>query len=252
MNWNTNSQFLTLVNVAPRADSPESQVADSRNEGFLTTHRLRPHFGSRIARSLTTADFVKYREEHSTDLTQATLNRHMAYLRSGYHTGMKRMTPPLVDFVIPYFPMESESDNVRQGFIEYDGYVKIRAALTASLRPLFTCGYHVSTRRREIKDLLWSQVDLKDNVIILEKRNTKNKEGRALPVYGDMIEALRDQKKLRDAEFPDCPYVFFWHTCDRAIGHGGARMVSGEPIKRLPWPVVEGRDRCRIPRPPFP
>jgi hypothetical protein len=28
----------TPVNVAPQADSPESQVADSRDDGVLTTH----------------------------------------------------------------------------------------------------------------------------------------------------------------------------------------------------------------------
>jgi integrase len=193
---------------------------------------LRPYFGKRIASTLKTSDFEKYRSERTPELEQATINRHMAYLRSGYHTGLKRMTPPLVDFVIPYFPMESEADNVRQGFIEYDGYVKIRAALTASLKPLFICGYHVSTRRREIKDLLWTQVDLKDNLIVLEKRNTKNKEGRVLPIYGDMLEALREQKKLRDAEFPDCPYVFFWHSCDRAISHGGTRRVPDCVFRR--------------------
>ena len=110
-----------------------------------------------------------------------------------------------------------ESHNVRQGFLTFEAYEKILPLAPASIRPLFVCAFHVSSRKGEIKSVLWSQVDLKDGLIVLDPSDTKNKTGRALPIYGDMVKALRDQKALRDRDFPERHTVFFWHR-DRPCG----------------------------------
>jgi hypothetical protein len=35
------------------------------------------------------------------------------------------------------------------------------------------CGYHVSTRKGELKNIVWSHVDFEESVIVLEPPNTK-------------------------------------------------------------------------------
>jgi integrase len=203
---------------------------------YIVEKWLKPYFGDRVASSLNSSDFEKYRNDRSPTHTPSSINRHLSYLRSGFHTGRDRNTPRLVE-LIPVFPMADEAYNVRQGFIEYDGYQKLLSHLPPSLKPLFVCSYHVSSRKGELKNILWPQVDLKDGLIVLDHSDTKNKQGRALPIYSDMIDALRDQKALRDAEFPECEYVFFWHTSDCFISHGGRRTVAGDHIKdfRASW-----------------
>ena len=204
-------------------------------EWVLNLH-VRPYFGHRVAATLTTKDFEQYREDKKNDLEPTTINRHMSYLRSGYYTGMKRVTPQMVSF-IPAFPTVDESYNVRQGFLTIEGYQKVLDQLPVSLKPLFICGFHVSSRKGELTDILWSQVDLDEGLIVMEPATAKNKAGRALPIYGDMVEALAKQKQIRDECFPHCEHVFFWHTEDAMIGHGGERSKPGNHIKvfRRSW-----------------
>lgn len=197
-------------------------------EWVLDLH-VRPYFGERVASTLGTADFERYRKDKAGDVGETTLNRHLSYIRSGYVTGHKRVTPRLVEF-IPAFPIVDESHNVRQGFLTFEAYEKILPLLPESIRPLFICAFHVSSRKGELKSILWSQVDLKDGLIVLAPTDTKNKKGRALPIYGDMLKTLTDQKKLRDRDFPDCEYVFFWHRDDAAVSNFMIRKLPGAPI----------------------
>jgi len=211
----------------------EQNRQSANNVASVLAKHVRPHFGDRNAAVLTTADFREYREVKTAQkLSPASINRHLAYLRAGYITGLKRVTPRMVDF-IPSFPMVDESYNVRQGFLTFDGYEKVLATLPVSLKPLFVCAFHVSSRKGELQNILWSQVDLAEGLIVLDSRETKNRTGRALPIYGDMVNALADQKKLRDADFPDCQSVFFWHVEDVLIGHGGTRSIPGSAIKKF-------------------
>ncbi len=207
-------------------------------QGIIDKH-IRPYFGDRIAATLGTRDFEQYRIDKKNEhdpLEDSTLNRHMSYIRSGYHTGLKRITPRMVDFT-PVFPMTDESHNVRQGFLSFDGYEILREKLCVSLRPLFVCGYHVSTRKAELQKIKWDQVNLAAKLITLSPFQTKNKAGRALPIYGDMVEVLDEQKRIRDEQFPWCESVFFWHHEDVGLAHGGVRLPGGSPIKdfRASW-----------------
>jgi integrase len=127
-------------------------------------------------------------------------------------------------------PMADESKNTRMGFLDVPGYERILRKLPASLKPLFICAYHVSTRKGELKNILWSQVDFDENMIVLDAADTKNGTGRFLPIYADMGAALKQQRRLRDSEFPNCPWVFFWHTSDCMLGHGGLRTKPGSRI----------------------
>ena len=211
--------------------------ASAQDVEWVMDKHIRPYFGARVAASLGTRDFEEYRELKSAEgLEPSTVNRHLSYLRSGYVTGYKRRTPRLVDFV-PAFPIEDESYNVRKGFLTFEGYKKLLRELPVSLKPLLVCGYHVSSRKGELMKIRWSQVDLREGLIILDPFDTKNRTGRALPIYGDMMKVLTAQKKIRDEQFPNCEYVFFWHTEDAMIAHGGQRSVPGTPIRvfRKSW-----------------
>ena len=47
------------------------------------------------------------------------------------------------------------------------------------------------------------------------------------------IQWLKKQKAIRDTEFPDCPWVFFWHTVDCMLGHGGVRTKPGSHVRKF-------------------
>src|SRR5207245_1869961 len=48
----------------------------------------------------------------------------------------------------------------------------------------------------------------KNNQILITPHTSKNKRPRVLPVYGEMCEWLPMQRDIRDAKFPECPFVF--------------------------------------------
>jgi integrase len=96
-------------------------------------------------------------------------------------------------------------------FLEHEAYTKLRDALPEGVQLLFVVAYHVGCRRGELLKVKWAQVDLVAKRIRLEPGTTKNKEGRTLPIYGEMIERLRIERERRDSTFPDCQFVLYRH-----------------------------------------
>ncbi len=202
-------------------------------------HGIRSVFGSRVASSLENSDILKYRRQFDGDShKQATANRHLALLRAAMNHAWKRQKPEKIRRSdLPYFEMTDEQCNARKGFIEAEGYRAILAELTASIRPFFICAYHVGTRKGELLKITWDAVDLDEGLITIDASIAKNNTSRYLPINGDMEKALREQKQLRDREFPHTTSVFFWHREDVKIGHGGSRSAPGAPVRdfRASW-----------------
>jgi len=61
----------------------------------------------------------------------------------------------------------------------------------------------------ELLDIRWPQVEFEGRIIALEPDETKNREGRSVPILeDDMRELLLEAKRERDADWPDSPWVF--------------------------------------------
>ena len=52
---------------------------------------------------------------------------------------------------------------------------------------------------------------------MLNPGETKNREGRHMPMFGPMRECLLMQRSIRDQKFRHCPYVFFGTKGDRIV-----------------------------------
>ncbi len=77
---------------------------------------------------------------------------------------------------------------------------------------MVTMAYYTGMRKMEILGLKWSQINLKEQRITLSAQDTKNKESRVIFMEGELLEAIRSQKALRDRKHPQCRYVFFGAT----------------------------------------
>jgi integrase len=86
--------------------------------------------------------------------------------------------------------------NVRTGLLSDAQYASVLKELPSELKPLFAVGYATGIRLGELKAARGDQVDLEAGFITLENGETKNGEGRIVPVLeGDMSDLLSAAKK---------------------------------------------------------
>lgn len=175
-------------------------------------------WGKRKADKLTTADIRTYvKQRRFEGAANATINRELEIVRRGFNLG-KREEPPLV-YDVPHIEKLPEK-NARQGFIEQHQYERLLEKLPPELKALFVCSYHVGTRKGELRKTRWDWIDWDGNMIHVPGAVTKNSAPRTLPIYGDMMRWLEDQRE----KCPEGnPYVFFgrWPK-------DGKRRIGGE------------------------
>jgi integrase len=186
-----------------RANNRKSYIwAKRRLEQHLT-----PFFGGLRALEITTDQIRAYTEKRQQQgASNGSINRELAALKRMLNLAAA-MTPPKVARV-PYIPMLKES-NVRKGFFEHKEYLALRRELPKHLKAVLTFGYFTGAREGEILGLKWEQVDLQVRTAHLEPGSTKNDQPRTIPLTGEVLEALKMQKAIRDRSFPECDYVFF-------------------------------------------
>lgn len=167
---------------------------------------LKPVFGGMRAKAITTPKLQAYVAKRLEEgAAPATVNRELDCLRRMMILG-QRHTPPKIVFV-PHFPRLAE-DNVREGFCEHDAYLCIRGAAPYHIQVATTIGYYTGMRKAEILSLQWDKhMDMIENCIRLERKQTKTKESRGLYMTGDFLKVMQKAKEVRDREYPNCPWV---------------------------------------------
>jgi integrase len=167
---------------------------------------LSPAFGSLRAAQLSTDHIRKYAATRlKAGAKNATINRELEVVERAIKLARRNDPPKMVRAL--YIPMLPEN-NVRTGFLEDDGYMRLKTALPEYLKPLLVVAYHVGNRLGELLNLRWSEVDFRNNQIRLNPLSTKNKMGRTVPIYGQMKECLLAQKALRDDQISEVRFGF--------------------------------------------
>ncbi len=134
-----------------------------------------------------------------------TINRETAALKRMFNLG-KQETPPKVAEV-PYIPELKESDP-REGFFEHGDYLALKDALPDYLKGFVTFGYKTGMRVSEMSNIEWRQVDLEKRIVRLERRQTKNDEGRSIYLDDELNEIFTQLSEARKKGKKILPYVF--------------------------------------------
>ena len=189
------------------------------------------------------------RQRRQQEASDAAINRELEHVRAAFKFAVDNEELSKV----PKVRMLDE-DNVRTGFLEHSEYVTLRQALPAYLVPLFVVGYHIGCRLGELLKLRWDQVDFEASQIWLERRQTKGKVARVLPIYGDMREVLVAAFKERNEEHPECQWIFgregekivdFRKSWAKACSMAEVKGLHFHDLRRS---AVRNMDRAGIPR----
>ncbi len=225
------------------ADLLELYLADQRRqhrnsykqaEGYVRLH-LKPAFGSIKASGITTQKINWFIEQkQAADYANATINRWLEALRRAFSLGISAL-PPLV-YVAPKIE-RLEEDNVREGFLEHEQYVSFRKELPDHQRLILVIGYHLGMRRGEILKLRWDQVDWENNLIRLERRQTKGKQARVAPFYGE----LRAWLEMAYSSKADSEFIVSW----KGLGISEVKSAWNKARKRAGVPELLVHDLRR-------
>jgi len=139
----------------------------------------------------------------------ASINRELAALKRMFTLAVRARKLSHA----PYVAMLAEN-NARQGFVDHPGFLAVRDALPAHLQDPITFLYFSGWRVGEMRALQWRDVDLDGRIVRLRPENSKNKDGRVLPLAGELLEVVERSRAKRR---PDCPFVF--HDDGQPIGN---------------------------------
>ena len=202
---------------------------------------LRPCFGHMRAARVQTKDLQAYIKKRRADgVSNSTINRELMRLKRAYNLA-RASTPPKVKRVL-IFPTLDEA-LPRKGFFEHDEFLVLRVELPEHLKPVITFAYLTGCRKGEILLLRWDQVDLIARVVRLNPGETKNDEGRVIPLTCELLQMLVMQRQIRDQRWPGCPWVFFRYGNRIKDLRGAWEEASKRAAEEVPslWDAERGK-----------
>jgi integrase len=207
---------------------------------------LRESFAMYKAVDLTTDRINAHISRRQREMAKnATINRELAALKRMFSLAVQagKLSSK------PYIPT-LEENNARQGFLDHGSFLVLRENLTDRLKDPVTFLYHSGWRVGEMRALEWRDVDLAGKVIRLRPEISKNKDGRLLPINGELEQIINHAKEKR---LLSCPYVFhedgqrigdFRKTWKRACQQAGLGPVIVHDLRRS---AVRNMVRAGIP-----
>ena len=236
----------------------DEYIEKEKRDLYIVKKRISAHLEPALA-AVKAADFgsnhirkyIRERKSISKTPSNAIINRELAILRRAFNLAAQ-CNPPKVSR-IPHIE-ELPEQNVRQGFLEHEEYLRLRDQLPSYARLALVIGYHCGNRKGEILTLEWSMVDFTTTEIRIPGRLTKNKQQKTIPIYGEMDHWLAMAKSERDAKYPTCKWVI--NEEGKRLTHfrkswASARERAGLPdllFHDLRRSAVRKMERAGIPR----
>lgn len=147
------------------------------------THLLR-HLGGKRVSKLGVVDVEEYRTRRLAEKTQrntpptaGTLDREVELLKRVLNYAVDRgdiALNPIARVKLLRKP------NVRRTVIDEEAFQRLFEASEEALRPILLVAFDTGMREREVLDLRWEQVNLKEGVIRLQPQDTKSEDARVI------------------------------------------------------------------------
>lgn len=204
-----------------RADGTETVMGLSQLDSFFGFSETNPGPSVVNITSDTARKFVEQRRDDGAG--NAVINRSLAALRRMLRLAKREKKIPDV----PFIELQKEPA-ARKGFVELQKFKSLIRALPTHLQPYVTFLYFCGGRSGEAEQITWEQVDLQRGVIRLEEEQTKNEEGRTVPLPKSLIRMLAAKKPKEGRVFDTTNLRKEWMTACAACGLGRKIEVPGK------------------------
>jgi integrase len=192
---------VNLKNRGTKARSDASHIRAAREA-----------FGMDRALSFTAVRIERFQSEELGAVdprAPATINRIVEVVRRAFNLARKQERISRV----PYFPMLSEADNVRQGFTEPAVFEAIAKALPEDLADAARFAYLTGWRKGQVAKLGWEHVDRANRLLSVPGTITKSGKPHTLALEGELWELIERRTSRRQVARKDgttfvAPFVF--------------------------------------------
>ena len=175
----------------------KSEKSYKRDDVILKLN-LAPEFTGKYLDEITAECIERYKIARLHEVKPATVNRELACLRHMLNKAIEwgyLMDNPMKNVA----PMKTEPERVR--YLELDEIQGLLAVCTEHLRPIVLCALHTGMRKGEILNLKWSDIDLDQKTLTLEK--TKTNRRRTIPLSGILLQEVKRLPKRSKYVFPN-------------------------------------------------
>jgi integrase len=173
----------------------------------------------------------------------ATVNRSTQLLTQAYKLAVRRSrlatAPPIRRL--------SEAGNARQGFLTETEFRTLLEHLPEDLKDFTLFAYLTGWRKGETASLRWEDVD--GDVIRLRSKNSKNREGRTVPLVGELAELIARRKAARQVERkkrPEASSEFVFHRAGKRIGSIRKAWATACKFANVPGRLFHDLRRCAV------
>jgi integrase len=189
----------------------------SKDSPQFRTHlkHIRGYFGAWRAVEVSAEAVDKYisgRQE--AGYAPASINRSTQLLAQAFTLAVDRKHLSSA----PQIRHLSEKGNARQGFFADADFHALKDRLPAHLQDFVHFGYLTGWRKGEIASLRWS--DMEGDVVRLRGENSKNGEGRTVPLSGDLVGLIERRRTDRQVKTESGALLaaFVFHQKGEPIG----------------------------------
>ena len=205
---------------------------------------VRDYFGSWRAMEVTAEAVDRFISEQLKAMATATINRSTQLLHQAFKlaTDRRRLSS------IPLIRHLSEAGNARQGFFTEAEFDAVVTHLPDYLKDYCRFAYLTGWRKSEVASLRWE--DLDGEIIRLRSENSKNGEGRTVPLVGELAELIERRKAARqiktDAGVGVTIAALVFHNAGHAIVDLRKAWATACRFANVPGRLFHDLRRCAV------
>jgi len=154
------------------------------------------HFKNKTLQQINPWIIEKYKSDRKKEVKPSTINRDLGTLRN--------MLNKAVDWgMIESSPFKGvklfKVSNINLRIISNEEFNLLYESSALDLKPILLCAVSTGMRLGELLSLKWNDINLNDGYITV--RDSKNYEGRTIPINTTLLKELLDLKKYSESEY---------------------------------------------------
>ena len=166
-------------------------------------------FGNRIVGSIETSELENYQAKRRNEgKAPSTIDQETGVAKAVINKAFKdnKVGGNVLKTFQNVKKLLKRNSNERKRTLTPMEFHELAKNIAPHLRPIVWTAYDTGMRKSEILGLTWERISLKDRIIKLRPKDTKDKEPREIPICNELFEILNRLPRGIQSDYPVFPY----------------------------------------------